>query len=43
MEGLEPTIEMVKKSRKLLIANKSRYLWVDLIKNVKKFKTKLVQ
>ena len=44
MEGLEPTIEMVKKSRKLLIANKESVIcgW-DLIKNAsKKFKTKLV-
>ena len=44
IEGLEPTIEMVKKSRKLLIANKESVIcgW-DLIKNVsKKSKTKLV-
>ena len=44
IEGLEPTIEMVKKSRKLLIANKESVIcgW-DLIKNAsKKFKTKLV-
>ena len=44
IDGLEPTIEMVKKSRKLLIANKESVIcgW-DLIKNVsKKSKTKLV-
>ena len=44
IEGLEPTIKMIKKSRKLLIANKESVIcgW-DLIKNAsKKFKTKLV-
>ena len=44
IEGLEPTIEMVKKSRKLLIANKESVIcgW-NLIKNAsKKSKTKLV-
>ena len=44
IEGLEPTIQMIKKSRKLLIANKESVIcgW-DLIKNLsKKYKTMIV-
>ena len=33
LAGLEPTIKMIKKSKKILIANKeSSYLWLNLIK-----------